>query len=107
MLDSTMVVIGTEFGRTPDIVTEHQMGRDHFPAAYSAVIAGGGVKGGIRYGVSDGKGKKVLENEVSPKMLNATIAYALGLPLEHELFSASGRPFTVADKGRPVTSLFA
>ena len=107
LLDSTLVVIGTEFGRTPDIVTEHQMGRDHFPAAYSAVIAGGGVKGGTKYGVSDGKGKKVLEGEVSPKRLNATIAYGLGLPLDRVVKSPSGRPFWVSDKAKPVTEIFA
>lgn len=107
MLDSTLVVIGTEFGRTPDIVTAHQMGRDHFPGAYSAVIAGGGVKGGIKWGVTDGKGKKVLENEVSPKMLNATIAYGLGLPIDRQVNSPSGRPFWVSDKAKPVTDIFA
>ena len=107
LLDSTLVVIGTEFGRTPDIVTEHEMGRDHFPSAYSSVLAGGGVKGGTKYGVTDSKGKKVVEGEVSPKMLNATIAYALGLPLDRQVMSPSGRPFWVSDKAKPVTEIFA
>jgi hypothetical protein len=106
LLDSTLVVIGTEFGRTPDIVTEHQMGRDHFPSAYSAVMAGGGIKGGTKWGVTDGKGKKVVENKVTPKELNATIAYGLGLPLDRQVNSPSGRPFWVSDKAKPITDIF-
>ena len=51
-------------------------------------------------------GANVLENGVSVPDFNATIAYALGLPLEERVFSRSGRPFTVADKGQPITSIF-
>ena len=53
LLDSTLVVIGTEFGRSPGIVEEHNNGRDHHPACFSCVLAGGGVKGGTVYGKSD------------------------------------------------------
>lgn len=105
LLNETMVVLTTEFGRTP-IVTDARKGRDHYPIAFSSVLAGGGIKGGQTYGVTDEECKKVLENPVRHKDLNATVAYALGLPLTKVLHSGSGRPFTVADKGTPLYSLF-
>ncbi|MES2709729.1 MAG: DUF1501 domain-containing protein [Verrucomicrobiota bacterium] len=107
LLEETLVVVGTEFGRTPEIISEHQDGRDHYPKAFSCVIAGGGVKGGQTYGKTDANGSKVIENPTTPMDLNATIAHSLGLPVEQVVISPSGRPFTVADKGKAVTSLFA
>lgn len=107
MLRETLVVIGTEFGRTPEIVAEHQDGRDHHPQAYTCVLAGGGVNGGQTHGKTDARGAKVIEGMTTPQDFNATIAYALGLPLDQVVVSPSGRPFTVADKGKPLTNLFA
>jgi hypothetical protein len=107
MLEETLVVVATEFGRTPEIVAEHKDGRDHYPKAFSCVLAGGGVKGGQTYGKTDATGSKVVENLTSPQDLNATIAHALGLSTDQVIISPSGRPFTVADKGKPVTTLFA
>jgi len=105
LLDETLVVLTTEFGRTPKIVTE-RMGRNHYPKAFSGLMAGGGVRGGQKYGKTDATGEEVIENKVSVPDFNATIAYALGLPLDHIVHSPSGRPFTVADKGKPVTAIF-
>ena len=105
MLDDTMVVLATEFGRTPEINAND--GRDHHPKAFSCVLAGGGIKGGQVYGASDERGFAVAEKQVSIPDFNATIAYALGLPLDQVLYSPSKRPFTVVDKGRPITELFA
>jgi hypothetical protein len=107
LLDDTLVCIGTEFGRTPELVPEHQDGRDHYPRAFSAVMAGGGVKGGTTYGKTDSTGKSVAENKVTPPMFNATIAYALGLSTERVVKSPSGRPFWVSNKEKPVTDIFA
>ena len=104
ILDETMVVLATEFGRTPNI--NQNNGRDHYPKAFSGLMAGGGVRGGQVFGVTDEGGKNVLENGVSVPEFNATIAYALGLPLEERIYSGNGRPFTVADKGQPIISLF-
>ena len=104
MLDDTLVVLATEFGRTPEINANE--GRDHHPQAFTTVLAGGGIKGGQVYGKTDERGSKVIENPVRVPDLNATIAYALGLPLDQVLYSPSMRPFTVADKGKPVTELF-
>ncbi|MDF1815271.1 MAG: DUF1501 domain-containing protein [Verrucomicrobiales bacterium] len=104
MLDDTLVVVATEFGRTPEINTNE--GRDHHPQAFSCLLAGGGVKGGTVHGKTDERGAKILADPVTIPDLNATIGYALGLPLDQVLYSPSMRPFTVADKGKPVVSLF-
>ena len=106
LLSETLVVIATEFGRTPDIRRDTS-GRDHYPKAFAALLAGGGIKGGVRYGKTDAEGREIVERPLSIPDFNATIAHALGLPLEHVVTSPEGRPFTVADKGRPALELFA
>ena len=103
LLDDTLVVLTSEFGRTPKI--NQNDGRDHYPKAFSSVLWGGGIQGGQVYGKTD-KGIEVTENKVSVPDFNATIAYALGLPLDLVLYSSTKRPFTVTDKGQPITSLF-
>ncbi|MCH1407403.1 MAG: DUF1501 domain-containing protein [Verrucomicrobiales bacterium] len=104
-LEDTVVVLTTEFGRTPRI--NQNAGRDHYPKAFSSVLAGGGIKGGIAYGATDEGAENVAENPVKIPDFNATIAHALGLPLDQVLYSPSKRPFTVAHKGKPVLDLFA
>ena len=104
-LEDTLVVLTTEFGRTPRI--NKNEGRDHYPKAFSSVLAGGGIKGGITYGKTDEGAENVIENPVKIPDFNATIAYALGLPLDQVLYSPSKRPFTVAHKGKPVLDVFA
>ncbi|MGC3966056.1 MAG: DUF1501 domain-containing protein [Pirellulales bacterium] len=106
LLESTLVVMATEFGRTPQINTV-TAGRGHHPAAFTWWLAGGGMKGGFVYGKSDEAGDRVAENPVEMPDLNATIALAMGIDLEKTETSPSGRPFTVADKGKPVMELFA
>ena len=102
-LEDTLVVLTTEFGRTPRI--NQNAGRDHYPKAFSSVLAGGGVSGGQVYGKTDEGGENVAENLVGISDFNATISHALGLPLDHILYSPSKRPFTVAHKGVPVEQL--
>jgi len=104
MLNETLIVLATEFGRTPEINAND--GRDHHPAGFSCVLAGGGIRGGQVYGATDEKGDKVVEGSTTIPDLNATIGYALGLPLDQVLYSPTKRPFTVADKGKPLTQLF-
>jgi hypothetical protein len=104
LLEDTLVVLATEFGRTPDI--NQNVGRDHYPKAFSGLLAGGGIRGGQVYGKSDKEGREVIEGRTEIPDFNATIAYALGLPLDLVTFSPSNRPFTVCDKGQPITSLF-
>lgn len=103
LLDSTLVVLATEFGRTPKI--NQNKGRDHYPKAFSGLLAGGGIKGGQVYGKTDAGGMNVVENKVGVEDFNATIARALGLPVEKILFSPTGRPFQIAHKGKPITAL--
>ncbi|MEO2031637.1 MAG: DUF1501 domain-containing protein [Planctomycetaceae bacterium] len=105
LLDETLVVLTTEFGRSP--VINYNAGRDHHPAVFSAALAGGGIKGGQFYGKSDSDGHNVDENGVTPADLNATIAASLGLPLKEVVTSPTGRPFTVAHKGKPVQALLS
>jgi hypothetical protein len=105
LLGSTLIALGTEFGRTPDI--NMNSGRDHYPAAYSCILAGGGIKGGTVYGETDGMGKKVKANPVKPEDFLATIGHGLGLNLDETVYSPTQRPFTFADKGVPVTALYA
>ncbi|WP_038162441.1 DUF1501 domain-containing protein [Verrucomicrobium sp. BvORR106] len=104
LLSETLVVLATEFGRTPEI--NQNDGRDHHPKAFTCLFAGGGIRGGQAYGKKDEKGFEVAENKVDIPAFNATIAYALGIPLDQVLYSPSKRPFTVADKGQPLTQLF-
>jgi len=104
MLDETLVVLATEFGRTPRI--NQNEGRDHYPKAFTGVMFGGGVRGGSVYGATDATGSEVIDRKVEIQDFNASIGYALGLPLDQVVYSATKRPFTVADKGQPVVELF-
>mgnify|MGYP003624515006 FL=1 len=104
LLEDTMVVLASEFGRSPDI--DEDNGRNHYPKAFSALLAGGGVQGGMRYGKTDKEGREVIKDPMSIPDLNATIAYACGIPTDHVLTSPSGRPFKIADKGMPATEIF-
>jgi hypothetical protein len=105
-LKDTLVVVATEFGRSPEIQSEHKDGRDHHPQAFSCLLAGGGIKGGLKYGSTDASASKVTEGIVTAQDFNATIAYALSLPYDTMVMSPSKRPFKIADKGVPVTALF-
>lgn len=107
MLQDTLVVLATEFGRTPTVQVERNNGRNHYPQAFTCLLAGGGIKGGLKYGSTDKEGREVVENQVNVPSFNATIAHALGLPLEKKTMSPSLRPFTVADKGKPILELFS
>jgi uncharacterized protein (DUF1501 family) len=105
MLDSTLVIVGGEFGRTPEISA--QGGRDHWPNAFSLVLAGGGVTGGRVYGASDEKGMFVRDNPVQVHDLMATIYQKLGIDHEKEYISNIGRPIKLTDNGRPLDFLLA
>lgn len=104
LIEETMVVVGTEFGRTPKI--NQNAGRDHHPGAFSCVLAGAGVRAGQVYGSTDKTGTSVEEDHVYPADFNASLAYGLGLPLEEEFYSDTGRPFRIAHDGEPVRELF-
>lgn len=94
LFDKTLIVLASEFGRTPQINANG--GRDHHSACFTTMWAGGGIVGGQVYGSSDEKGVSPKENKVDAKDHNATIAYAMGMPLDKIIYSPSGRPFMVA-----------
>ncbi|MEK6234571.1 MAG: DUF1501 domain-containing protein [Planctomycetales bacterium] len=104
MLDSTLVVVSTEFGRKPEFNGD---GRGHHPVCFSTVLAGGGVKGGFVHGASDKLGNHVTDDPVSVGAFHATIGWAAGLPIKQESVASNGRPFTVGDKAKPVLEVFA
>jgi uncharacterized protein (DUF1501 family) len=100
LLDSTLVVMVGEFGRSPKVV---KAGRDHWPACYSALLAGAGVRGGMVYGMSDAQGGYVRDCPVSPENFGATLFHALGVPPETRLgVDGFTRP---ASEGKPITGL--
>ncbi|HMF19197.1 MAG TPA: DUF1501 domain-containing protein, partial [Gemmataceae bacterium] len=102
LLENTLVVMVGEFGRTPRITN---LGRDHWPQCYTALLAGGGIQGGAVYGASDSQGGYVRDNPVSPENFGATLYHALGVPPETRL-SPDG--FThPASTGQPILRLFA
>ena len=94
LFDKTLIVLGSEFGRTPRINANG--GRDHHSACFTTMWAGGGIVGGQVYGASDDKGVAPKENMVNAKDHNATIAHAMGMPLDKVIYAPSGRPFMVA-----------
>lgn len=104
LLKKTLIVLTTEFGRTPKI--NANAGRDHHPGCFSSLLAGAGVKGGQVIGKTDENGKSVEEDHCYPADLNATIAYGLGLPIEKEIISPNGRPFKIANDGTPLKQVF-
>jgi len=106
LLSETMVVVASEFGRSPE-VKAGRVGRDHHPAAFSSLLAGGGAKRGYVYGKSDKRGHYAEENGVGMEDLNATIARAMGLNTEKVIYSPSGRPFKVAHDGEPIIDIFS
>ena len=104
LLDSTLVAITTEFGRDAHI--NKQGGRGHNPRGFTCLLAGGGIQGGQKYGSTDEKGQTAIENIVTPEDFHETMGFALGLPTEQVEMSPTGRPFTIGNKGKPVTALF-
>src|SRR5438874_13625310 len=91
LLGQTLVLCMGEFGRTPKI--NKDAGRDHWGMCQSALLAGGGVRGGQLYGATDKQAAYVKDNPVSPEDLLATIYHALGIPQESELRDRENRPY--------------
>jgi hypothetical protein len=103
LLESTLVVAVGEFGRTP--IINRNAGRDHWPDCYTALLAGGGIRGGAVYGSSDRIGAFPASDPVSPGDLAATIFWRFGIDPDLEIRDTTDRPHKLAD-GRPITELF-
>jgi hypothetical protein len=109
MLEDTLVVWTTEFGRTPGCqIEDGTRGRDHYPFVYSSWMAGGGIKGGITYGQSDEMGATVAEKKVHVHDFHATILHLLGFDHEKLTYRHAGRDFRLTDvAGRVVEGILA
>ena len=105
LLDDTLVIWMGEFGRTPAI--NSSQGRDHYPAAWSAVLTGGGSRSGIAHGTTDAEGAKVASEPVTVPDLFATIATLIGMDPTHEEMSPVGRPIAISDNGKAIRGLIA
>jgi len=105
LLESTLVVVATEFGRKPQL--NPNAGRDHHPKGFTCLLAGAGVRAGESYGKMNPDGVEIAENSVDVTDLNSTIAWSMGIDPTREVQSASGRPFTIHNrKGSPLPELF-
>lgn len=105
LLDSTLVVVGTEFGRTPKV--NPTAGRDHWPKVFSSVMAGGGLKKGIVYGESDATSADVAKDPVSPENWAATIYHLLGIDYNKALIAPGDRPVKIIDNGKHIQELIS
>jgi hypothetical protein len=103
LLGETLVTAVGEFGRTPKINTSQ--GRDHWGKCQTALLAGGGVRGGQVYGATDAQAAYVKDRPVSPEDYLATLYHGLGLSPESEIQDRAGRPYRACD-GQPLTCLF-
>lgn len=105
LLESTLVVVMGEFGRTPKINSTG--GRDHWPRVFSVMMAGGGLKQGYVHGASDRTGESPLEAAVTPADLACTIYSLLGISAETTMTTSDGRPIRVNQAGKIIRELIA
>lgn len=105
LLEKTLVVVTTEFGRTPRINT--LAGRDHWPNAFSILMAGAGIRGGQIIGATDKQGAEVTDRPITPEDMVATILHGLGIDHSKVLHTPLGRPVPIADGGKVVHELWA
>lgn len=105
MLDKTLVVLTTEFGRTPRINV--MAGRDHWPQAFSIVMAGAGIRPGQVIGATDAQAAFVTDRPVTPPDMAATVLQTLGIDPDTIVHTPVGRPIYLASGGKPVSELFA
>ena len=109
LLDDTLVVFGGEFGRTPfaEGKKDAKPGRDHHSTAFSYLLAGGGVKGGLTYGSSDQFGMHVQDNPMHVHDFHATVLHLLGIDHEQLTYRYAGRDFRLTDvHGKVATGIF-
>ena len=105
LLDSTLVMVSSEFGRTPKI--NNDSGRDHWPKVFSVVMAGGGMKRGLVYGASDAIAAEPFEDPMTIEDLATTVYHCLGIVAEKELMAPGARPVEIVDGGKVRRDLLA
>ena len=105
MLDKTLVMVSSEFGRTPKINSTN--GRDHWPRVFSVALAGGGVKRGYIHGASDALGGEPDRDAVGPENLAATMYRLLGINSDKRIMADGGRPIDIVNGGHVLNALLA
>ena len=103
MLDTTLLVIGGEFGRTPKI--NKDAGRDHWPMVYTTVLAGGGLKQGVVLGESDALGEAPRVRPMSVQDVLATVYHQLGIDTHKTFFNEAHRPIEILNYGQPIQEI--
>jgi hypothetical protein len=103
LLDSTLVMVSSEFGRTPKI--NGTAGRDHWPKVFSVVLAGGGVKKGLVYGTSNATASEPEDNPVGVEDLFTTVYHCMGIVADKELMAPGDRPIEICDGGKVVQEM--
>lgn len=105
LLDETLVMVSSEFGRTPKI--NKDAGRDHWPKVFSVALAGGGIKRGYVHGTSDATASFPDEKPMGPEDLFTTVYHCLGIVADKELMAPGDRPIEIVDGGKVVKELLA
>ena len=105
LLDSTLIMVTSEFGRTPKI--NASAGRDHFARVYATMLAGGGITRGNIYGSTDATASEPEENPVRIEDLMMTVYHQLGINADKELMAPGGRPIEIVDGGTVIKDIIA
>ena len=105
LLSETLVMLSTEFGRTPKINKDN--GRDHHPRVFSALLAGGGIKRGYVYGKSDSFSTAVEENPMSVPDFATTVYNQIGITADKELMAPGERPVEIVEQGKVITDIIS
>jgi uncharacterized protein (DUF1501 family) len=105
MLEKTLVMVSSEFGRTPKI--NKDAGRDHWPRVFSVAFAGGGFKRGLVYGSSDPTGAEPDQNPLTVENMAATVFNQLGIRHDRNLMAPGSRPVAIVKNGQVVSDLLA
>jgi len=105
LLDTTMVMVSSEFGRTPKI--NKDAGRDHWPRVFSVVLAGGGIKKGLIHGTSDSTGGEPNSDPVSVEDMSATVYHQLGIDPDKRLIAPGNRPIDIVRGGKVLHEILA
>ena len=105
LLDSTLVIVSSEFGRTPKI--NATAGRDHWPKVFSIAMAGGGIKRGYVHGMSDPTGSEPEEDPFTNDTMAATVFHLLGIDPDKDLMASGNRPIKIAYNSKPEELILA
>ncbi len=105
LLDKTLVLVSSEFGRTPKI--NQNAGRDHWPKVFSVLLAGGGIQRGMIYGASNGTATEPESDPVSPADLATTVYNQLGIVADKELMAPGNRPIEIVKGGKVLKGILA